>query len=96
MTHPNDLYVGETAKFQFLFEGQPAVGAKLAFVKGNTRYRNEQNQIDLVTDNQGFVDITWPEAGMYLLEAEYQDDKAKAPATSRRGGYNATFAVLPE
>ena len=96
VTHPNDLFVGEAAKFQFLFQGQPAVGAKLSFVKGNTRYRNEQNQIDLVTDDKGFVEVTWPEAGMYLLEAEFEDSKAKAPATKRTGSYGATFSVLPE
>lgn len=96
VTHPNDLFVGETAKFKFLFQGKPAVGVKLAFVKGNTRYRNEQNQIDLVTDKKGYVNVTWPEAGMYLLEAEFEDDLAQAPATKRTASYGATFSVLPE
>jgi len=95
VTHPNDLFVGESAKFQFLFEGIPAAGVKLAIVKGNTRFRNDQNQLDLVTDAKGFVNITWPEAGVYLIEAEFEDDKAKAPATIRTGSYGATFAVLP-
>ncbi|TYK64272.1 DUF4198 domain-containing protein [Colwellia echini] len=95
VTHPNDLFAGESAKFQFLFHGKPAVGVKLAIVKGDTRYRNDQNQLDLVTDAKGFVNITWPEAGMYLLEADYEDDIAEAPATSRRGSYGATFSVLP-
>ena len=96
VTHPNDLFVGETAKFQFLFEGEPAEGVKLAIVKGNTRYRNDQNQLDLVTDAKGFVNITWPEAGVYLIEADYKDDKATAPATMRTGSYGATFSVMPE
>lgn len=95
VTHPNDLFVGETAKFQFLFQGKPAVNTKIAVVAGATRYRNDQNQLDLVTDAQGYVEITWPVAGMYLLEAEYEDDKAKAPATVRKGSYGATFEVLP-
>ncbi|WP_159816838.1 DUF4198 domain-containing protein [Colwellia sp. 20A7] len=95
VTHPNDLFVGEAAKFKFLFHGEPAAGVKLAIVKGDTRYRNDQNQIDVVTDAKGYVSITWPEAGMYLIEAEYEDDKAKAPATMRTGSYGATFAVLP-
>lgn len=95
VTHPNDLFVGEAAKFKFLFHGKPAAGVKLAIVKGNTRYRNDQNQIDAVTDAEGYVSITWPEAGLYLLEAEFEDDKAEAPATTRTGSYGATFAVLP-
>lgn len=96
VTHPNDLFAGESAKFQFLFEGEPAVGVKLAIVKGNTRFRNDQNQLDLVTDAKGYVNITWPEAGVYLIEAEYEDDKAQAPATIRTGSYGATFAVYPQ
>jgi uncharacterized GH25 family protein len=95
VTHPNDLFAGETAKFQFLFHGKPAAGVKLAIVKGNTRYRNDQNQLDVVTDEKGYASITWPEAGMYLIEAEFEDDKAQAPATIRTGSYGATFAVLP-
>ena len=95
VTHPNDLYVGETAKFQFLFEGTPAAGVKLAIVKGNTRFRNDQNQLDLVTDEKGFVNITWPEAGVYLIEAEFEDDNAQAPATTRKGSYGATLSVMP-
>ena len=95
ITHPNDLFVGESAQFQFLFHGKPADGVKLAIVKGDTRYRNDQNQLDLVTDEKGFVNITWPEAGMYLLEADYEDDVIETPATGRTGSYGATFSVLP-
>ncbi len=64
-------------------------------MKGDTRYRNEQNELNVVTDANGYANITWPEAGMYLLEAEFEDDKAQAPATIRTGSYGATFAVLP-
>ncbi|XQW85867.1 DUF4198 domain-containing protein [Thalassotalea piscium] len=96
VTHPNDLFVGEVAKFQFLFQGKPAANTKVSIVAGNTRYRNEQNQMDLVTDAKGYVEINWADAGMYLLEAEYEDDKATAPATTRKGNYGATFAVLPQ
>ena len=95
VTHPNDLFVGETATFKFLFEGKPAAGAKLTVVAGNMRYRNQQNELEFVTDKEGIVEITWPEAGMYLLKAEFEDNKAKAPATVRKGNYGATLEVLP-
>ncbi len=96
ITHPNDLFAGEEAEFTFLIDGKPAVGAKIIVVPGGMRYRNDQAAIELVTDKKGKAAITWPEAGMYWLEAEYSDDKGKKPAKERRGMYVATFEVLPE
>ena len=94
-THPNDLFAGETARFRFLIDGAPAEGVEVTVLPGGMRYRNEQDEITLRSDGEGFVDITWPAAGQYFLEAEYSDDQARAPSTRRRGGYAATFEVLP-
>lgn len=96
VTHPNDLFVGEVAQFKFLFQGKPAANTKISIVAGHMRYRNKQNQLDFVTDAKGYVSINWPEAGMYLLEAKFEDAHAKAPATKRSGRYGATFEVLPQ
>lgn len=96
ITHPNDLFAGEAAEFQFLMDGKPVEGVKVTVVPGGMRYRNEQAAIELKTDHQGKVAITWPSAGMYWLNANYRDNKAKKPATVRTGGYAATFEVLPE
>lgn len=41
------------------------------------------------------IEITWPAAGRYWLEAEYQDDRARPPAGRRQGNYVATLEVLP-
>tara|TARA_R100000988_G_C3984188_1_gene158701 strand:- start:462 stop:1295 length:834 start_codon:yes stop_codon:yes gene_type:complete len=95
LTHPNDLYAGETAEFRFLINGQPAVGAELTVLAGGMRYRDSQDEILATTDADGIVSITWPDAGMYWLEANYQDDQGEAPATHRSGSYVATFEVLP-
>ena len=96
VTHPNDLFAGEAAQFQFLIDGKPAVGVKVTVIPGGMRYRNEQAAIELETDKKGNISVTWPQAGMYWLSANYRDDKAKKPATSRTGSYAATFEVLPE
>lgn len=96
ITHPNDLFAGEAAKFQFLIDGKPAEGVKVTVISGGMRYRNGQAAIELQTDKKGELSITWPQAGMYWLSANYRDDKAKKPATSRTGSYAATFEVLPE
>jgi len=96
ITHPNDLFAGETAEFQFHMDGKPVEGVKATIIAGGMRYRNEQAAIDVVSDKNGKISVTWPNAGMYWLSASYRDNKAKKPATVRSGSYAATFEVLPE
>lgn len=96
ITHPNDLFAGEAAEFQFLIDGKPAAGTKITVIPGGMRYRNSQEEITAETDKSGKVKITWPAAGLYWLSASYRDDNAKKPAKTRSGSYVATFEVLPE
>lgn len=96
VTHPNDLFAGENAEFQFFMDGKPIEGVKVIVIPGGMRYRNEQAAMELVTDKKGKVSIEWPSAGMYWLSANYRDKNAKKPASVRTGGYAATFEVLPE
>jgi uncharacterized GH25 family protein len=67
VTHPNDLVAGEAATFQFLLDGKPAAGMFVTAIPGGIRYRDSLKQMDLKTDAQGKVAITWPEPGMYWL-----------------------------
>lgn len=96
VTHPNDLFAGETAEFILLMNGKPAADVKVTVIAGGMRYRNDQQAIEVVTDKKGQFQITWPAAGVYWLNAQYRDDKAKKPATQRSANYAATFEVLPE
>lgn len=96
VTHPNDLFAGEAATFQFLMDGQPVAGVKVTLIQGGMRYRNDQAEIEVESDKKGNISVTWPQAGMYWLSASYRDEKAKKPATVRSGSYVATFEVLPE
>lgn len=95
LTHPNDLYTGEVARFRFLIDGEPAVGATVSILPAGMRYRNTQEEMSLTSDDDGVVSIEWPRAGRYFLEASYADGRAEAPASGRRGSYAATFEVLP-
>ncbi|MEC8749634.1 MAG: DUF4198 domain-containing protein, partial [Pseudomonadota bacterium] len=95
VTHPNDLFATETATFKLLIDGEPAVGAEVEVVRGGMRYRNDQETIKVTSDENGQIEITWPQAGMYFVEIGYEDDKAQKPATSRNGSYSGTFEVLP-
>jgi uncharacterized GH25 family protein len=97
VTHPNDLFAGEAAKFRFTLDGKPAADLKIEVVPGGSRWRNAQNEINLTTDKNGEVSVTWPAAGMYWLETTLQDKNATVPkATSRRASYVATFEVLSQ
>src|SRR5690606_1614806 len=90
VTHPNDLYAGEEATFRFQVDGKPAAGVDIEVVRGGTRYRNAQDEIKTTTGANGEFRVTWPEAGMYWLEASTSDDKVTMPqATQRRLGYVA-------
>ena len=97
VTHPNDLFAGEEARFRMLADGQPAAGVEFEITRGGTRYRNAQDEIRVTTDADGEFAVTWPEAGMYWLEATLRDDRATLPqAGERRLGYVATMEVLPQ
>ncbi|KAF1711183.1 ABC transporter permease [Pseudoxanthomonas kalamensis DSM 18571] len=96
-THPNDLFAGEPATFRLQLDGKPAAGLEVEIVRGETRYRNAQDEIKLTTGADGGFSVTWPEAGMYWLETSTQDDKTSIPqAKQRRLSYVATLEVLPQ
>jgi len=97
VTHPNDLFAGEEAKFRFQIDGKPAANLDVEIVRGDTRYRNAQDELKVKTDAQGEFVVKWPEAGMYWVEATSQDGKTSVKqAKQRRLGYVATLEVLPQ
>ncbi|KRG67994.1 DUF4198 domain-containing protein [Pseudoxanthomonas dokdonensis] len=97
VTHPNDLFAGESATFRMLLDGKPASGLQFEITRGGTRYRNAQESIHVSTDAEGQFSVTWPEAGMYWLETTYEDDRTSLPqAGKRRLSYVATLEVLPQ
>lgn len=96
-SHPNDLVAGEAASFRFLVDGKPAAGIEVALVRGQTRYRNQVGETRLTTDADGKIAFTWPEAGMYWLEAEVKDKRTTVKdAAERRLTYAVTLEVLPQ
>ena len=97
VTHPNDLVEKSEAEFKLLIDGKPAPGVKVEIVRGGIRYRNQLGETTVATDDNGVFKYTWPEAGMYWIEATVSDDKATLKdAKERRAGYSATLEVLPE
>jgi uncharacterized GH25 family protein len=97
LTHPNDLYAGESARFKFLLDGKPAKDLEVEIVAGGTRYRDAPNETRLKTDDDGVVTMTWTAAGLYWVDASVEDERATVPNVKRRHAtYNATFEVLAQ
>lgn len=98
VTHPNDLFAGEAATFQFLLDGKPAAGLTVTAIPGGIRYRDHLGQIDLKTDAEGKVAITWPEPGMYWLNVTTPQPEGAAegapPPPGRRAAYVTTLEVM--
>jgi uncharacterized GH25 family protein len=95
ITHPNDLFAGEAAEFNLLLDGKPAAGVEVSVIPGGNRYRDQLGEIKTTSDANGKISITWPNAGMYWLEAELNSKEGvTAPATERRASYSATLEVL--
>ncbi|MBD1390736.1 DUF4198 domain-containing protein [Neiella sp. HB171785] len=69
-THPNDLFAGETANFQLLFNGKPMTTAgEVTVIKAGTRHRNDRNEQALTVGPNGVFTFTPTEAGFYFLSA---------------------------
>ena len=97
VTHPNDLYAGETAKFRFTLDGKPAAGVEVSIIPGGTRHRDNPNETVIKADTNGEVSFTWPRAGWYLLEASAKDVPPSIPQAQQRNAlYTTTLEVLPQ
>ncbi len=96
LSHPNDLYAGESSQWRLLVDGKPAANVEMELVPGGTRYRDSQDNWTVTSNEKGIVSITWPEAGRYYLEAATTDNKVLNPkADQRRLQYLGTVEVLP-
>ncbi|WP_028918603.1 DUF4198 domain-containing protein [Pseudoxanthomonas suwonensis] len=97
LTHPNDLFEGEEAKFVLHVDGKPAAGLDVEVVRGDTRFRNAQEEIRATSGADGSFTVTFPQPGRYWLEVSSEDAKSRVPqATKRRLMYVATLEVLPQ
>lgn len=97
ITHPNDLVAGQDASFELRMDGQPAANLAVVIIPGGIRYRDALGEIKATSDAKGQFHVRWPQAGMYWVSAQLQDDHASLPqAKGRRVVYAATLEVLPQ
>ena len=97
ITKPADIVATEPVRFQFFFNGKAQAGVKAEITRDGTLYRNQQDQIDVVSDEQGFIEFTPEIAGRYILKASHTDKLADSPlADKMNASVHLTFeAILP-
>lgn len=91
VTHPNDLAAGESATFKLVKDGQPAVDLDVTIARGGLRYRDNPEEMTVKTGADGAFTVTWPEAGLYWLNAS-----VRAPAQGEALGSNASYVAVME
>lgn len=70
VTHPNDLFAGETATLRFVDDGKPAAGYTVTVILAGKRHQDKLTELTMDTDKSGEIKVKWPAAGMYWLEVE--------------------------
>ena len=94
VTHPNDLVAGEAATFKLVRDGQPAANLNVIIARGGTRYRDNPEEMTVRTGADGSFTVTWPEAGMYWVNASVRSE-ASAGQLASNAQYNGVVEVLP-
>lgn len=96
-SHPNDLVAGEPVEFTLLIDGKPTADVEVAIVRGQTRYRNSPEEKNYKTDKNGKVKVSFDQAGLYWLDADFKDNKVSNKAAKERTlSYVLTLEVLPQ
>ena len=86
VTHPNDLVAGEAATFKFLLDGKPAADLEVTFAPGNSRYRATPGDFKVKTGGDGSFKVTFPEAGLYWMNATVRTGETGRRAGGEGGG----------
>lgn len=94
VTHPNDLVAGEAATFRLSVDGLPASGVEVTVARGGTRYRDNPEEMTVTTGPDGAFTVTWPEPGMYWLNATVRTP-AQGGTIGASAQYVAVMEVLP-
>ncbi len=94
VTHPNDVVAGEPATFKLVRDGQPAADLDVTIARGGTRYRDNPEEITVKTGPDGAFTVTWPEPGMYCMNASVRT-AANGDQMASTAQYNGVVEVLP-
>jgi len=95
ITHPADIVAQEPVTMQFFFNGKVQADVKVLVEREGAIYRNEKQELQLKTDEKGFVTFTPEQAGRYLLVATHEEALADNNfADIMYATVNLTFEVV--
>lgn len=99
ITHPNDVVVGEPAKFALLHNGKPAANVTVSVIPGGIRYRDNLKEVKVTTDADGKFTVNFTDPGMYWLNATVTDAKQEQRSAAPQQGVTiqpVAFQAGPE
>lgn len=93
VSHPNDLFVGDTLSMVSQFNGKPLVDLKIDIFKANDQFSDEKPSLTLTSNAKGEFKFTPDEKGVYLLRARHRSD---APKGSPAPQISNTYTLVVE
>ena len=96
-THPNDVFIGESASWQLHLDGQALDSfngepVTLHITPAGTRHRNQRETIEVIADAAGRFEVNFERAGLYLLEAEFTRPGVEGSGVALR--HNSLYLTL--
>lgn len=95
ITHPSDLFSGETFEFRMVFDGQPLAGHKVEIFRSAMDLASQHSVQLLTTDAQGRVSASLAQPGIYLALVRHRAPAPQGAAAPVYGhNYTLSFRVL--
>ncbi len=90
VTHPNDVYAGESFAFQVLLDGKPLADNEVSLFTGYDGNEHEKPTQTTKTDKDGKAQLTIANVGTYLL---YTRKSAPAPKGAEAPNYGYVYTL---
>lgn len=93
LSHPNDLFVGDTLQLQALFYGKPLAGLTVDIFLASQQFGDESPTLTLTSGADGAISFTPQEQGVYLLRSRH---RALAPEGMAAPEISHTYTLVVE
>lgn len=93
VSHPNELFVGETLSMLSLFNGNPLTDLNVDIFQANDQFSDEKPSVTLTSNTKGEFSFTPEKKGVYLLRARHRSD---APKGSPAPQISNTYTLVVE